>query len=255
MSQPSREIHYTQRHGWADVLQWQRDNKVSCPIEYNGSAIVCTSGTFTLYNPARAAVVNAAAVSIDAGNNAVYTVLAASLPSTVLLGEGWLEVWSLVLPDGTRTFDRVAAVAKTLLYPVVTDADLTEEQPSILTHAGSAVTSFQAQRTSAWKEILSALAAGGWLSYTLKDASAFREWHLFLTLAKIYRGFMSSAARGSWKDLAEHYDGRASTARSQMSFQLSEEKDRFVVDSHRREGNFTLLNRNGSPGRSYPAGY
>lgn len=257
MSIPSNEIPYSYPMDWTTVLQWQRNNKLACPVEYAGDVVACTQSgsTFTLYDPGQTAIVSAAAVTVGVDGIATYTVLAASLPSTVTLGEGWREKWTLVLPDGTRTIDRPAAVCRVPLYPVITDQDLIDEQTSILTHAGSAVTTFQPKITAAWKDILCDVAAGGWLSYTMKPASAFRKAHLYRTLGKVYRSFMSSNPRGNFKDLADHYDNLAAVAWSQLSVQLSTEKQEFVTNARARSGGFTVVHRNGAPSTFHPRGF
>lgn len=257
MSQPSNEVPYSFPASWIDVLQWQRDNKLACPVEYEGATVPCTAAgsTFTLYNPGHTAVVNAQPVTVGLNGIASYVVLAASLPSTVTLGEGWREVWKLVLPDGVRTIDRIAAVCRVPLVPVVTDQDVLDEQPTMLVHAGAATTTFQPQITAAWKEILSAIAAGGWLSYTMKPAVAFREWHLFLTLEKRARSFTASGTKGNWKDLADHYAAKAAAARASLSVQLSEEKQEHVTNIRARSGGMTVLGRNGAPSTVHRRGY
>lgn len=260
MSQPSREILYSYPKSYTDVLEWQRDNKVKRPIMFEGAVVPCTASgsTFTLYNPARVAVVSAAAVTVpgtgDDANVATYTVLAASLPSTVTLGEGWMMVWSLVTPDGTRRIAEPCSVARQLLYPVVDDQALTDEQANVLTHGG--VTTHQPKIRAAWAEIIAAITAGGWLSYTMMPAVAFREWHLFLTLEKVYRSYTSGQPnKGNWKELADYYGDRAQKARAQLSVQLTDEKQAFITDFRARSAVGGVLRFNGAPSTFLPAGY
>lgn len=243
MSQSAAETLYTWRCLWTDVLQWQRPNVVSAPLYRDGTIVAPSSGTFTLRDPNGTNVVDAAAVTIT-GSIATYTVLAAVLPSTASLGEGWMEIWDLVVSGVHYTTDRPAALCRVPLVPVITDADLLLEHPDLVAWRPAAETSFQKAIDASWAELMGRLSAEGRLSYIMKPAAAFRQWHLYTTLGRIFVGWSKSQARGNWMELSKFYQDKANTEWGRITVQLDRDQNGIIDDTSRRDGGFGVLNIN-----------
>lgn len=247
MSQSAAETLYTWRCLWTDVLQWQRPNVVSAPLYRDGALVAPTSGTFTLRNPTGTNVVDAAAVTVSS-SIATYTVLAASLPSTVTLGEGWMETWALLVSGVTYTTDRPAAVCRVPLTNPITDADLYLEHPDLAAWRPQAETSYQKPIDASWAELMGRLSAEGRLSYIMKPSAAFRQWMLYTTLARVFINWSKSQARGNWLELAKLYQTKADAEWGRITVQLDRDQDGVIDDLSRRTGGFGVLNINAPVG-------
>lgn len=243
------ENNYTFRSSYPDFLQRGRDNRVSLPVYLNGALVAPNSATFTLLGPAGATVVATAAATIS-GSIATYTILAASLPSTLDYGEGYVERWVLTLPDSTiRTVDREACVAKVNLYPVITDADLQEFYPDIATLRGSQLTSFQTFIDGAWKLIVSRMMGQGVIPYLVKSPEAFRASHINLTFAHIFQwAAKNQVNRGNYNELAEKHKAAYEAEWAQINFKLDRDQDGLIDDPYRRENpRGAVIHRSAAP--------
>lgn len=259
MSQSAAENLHTWRCLWTDVLQWQRDNTVSAPIMRNGTFAVPTAATFALRSPT-AAVITATAATLADGTLTdgtvvedcvpTYVIPSASLPSTAPLGEGWMMTWTATIGGRVYTTDRPAAVCRVPLVPVITDADLLLEHPDLTAWRPAAETSFQKAIDASWAELMGRLSAEGRLTYIMKPAAAFRQWHLYTTLGRIFVGWSKSQTRGNWMELSKFYQDKANTEWGRITVQLDRDQNGIIDDISRREGGFMVLNINAPVGGS-----
>lgn len=229
------ETSYTIRAPYPVMLQRGRAATTKIEVYRDGalSAPTASGSTYTLLSPSGSTVVSGA-VTVSS-SVATYSLSAGDLPSTLQLGEGYQEVWVLVLADGTtRTFDREAAVILRPLYPVVTDLDLTAMYPDLATWRGSDVTSMQGFIDEAWRQILSRLIAQGVLPYLVKSAHAFRTAHQHLALA-IWAGYAAKGRAGAnFLELATMHRAAYEEAWKAINFAVDTDHDGRVDDPHKR---------------------
>lgn len=201
----SAETLYSARAPFPDYLVRGRTQTVSLPLYRSGALVAPTqaNSSFALYNPAGTAVIAATAVTVT-GSIATYAISAASLPSTLALGHGYREEWSLVLTGETdpRVFKRDAALVLHAAYPVITDLDLQGVYADILDQLGPSVTTCQAYQDEAWRRILGRLEMQGVFPDHIVTSWSLRELHMELTLHLVC---LDCAKRvgGPWLDLAD----------------------------------------------------
>lgn len=198
-----------------------RDTILQCPVYLSGALVAPNSGTVMVYDEADAEIVSAAAVTIT-GSIARYTVTGATT-TALELSDGWRVEWTLVLTTGTITPRNEAALVRTALYPVVTDADIVRRVKSLDpggTAPITAQTTYQDYLDEAWTTIVLRLIGMGRRPWLVLSPSALRGVHLELTLAFIFEDLASrlqsayevraqqhrAAFEAAWKTLTFRYD-------------------------------------------------
>ena len=200
---PSTEAIYAARIAYPQYLERGRQQVVALPVYTDGGLAAPSSGTYTLQGLSEEVVATGAIAVV--GSIAQFTLEATDLPDTTLLGQGYVELWALVMPDGTtRTFRRDAVVVRRALYPVLTDADLDAVYSDLARMRASALSSWQTFRDEAWKRILGRLESQGNLPNLIMTPWSLREVHLDLTLYLIALDQRRGNAE-KWAHLAEHH--------------------------------------------------
>lgn len=253
------EVVYTARAPYPDVLERGRQQVVSLPTYRDGAlaAPTASGSTFTLWGPASntTPIVSAAAVTVTS-SIATYTIPAATLPATLALGEGYLEEWALVMPDGTtRTYRRAAAIARRALYPVYTDADALGEYPGIQRDIASSATSLQQYIDEAWCQILGRLSERRVYPYLVMTADSFRDVHRHMALHLAFKSFFRGAAGSGekWAELMRYHGDGAEKAWTTLTAQMDHDHDGFA-DSQARERASTIVHVNAAgPQRAFYA--
>lgn len=225
------------------------DTPVAFPIYRDGALVAPTSGTYTLKGPSGTAVVTHA-VTI-ASSIATYTIPAASLPASLALGEGYIEVWSLSFSGETaaRVFTRTAALALCPIYPVVSDADLIAEYGPLADQYTGTFTTYQGSIDQAWKQILSRLIDEGRLPYMIRTPDALRQAHLHLSLSKVFQGFGLNADGNHYRELCKEENRKYDEAFRRMSVQLDQAQTGLVDNPMARQSGTGLIAINGGQPR------
>ena len=188
------ELRYSFAVPHRRVLQWQRTQQIRIEAYRDTGLAAPSSGTYTLYQPNGTVVVDAAAAVIVDGV-ATYTITAGTLPSSLPLGEGYWEEWSLVMPDGSTRSPRVlVALCRHALQPPAAEADVIGEYPTLDRDRPRDVASWQGFVDRAWDDILRRLTREGAWSYLAVDASAFYDVHLHCTLLRVFRFLMQKVS-------------------------------------------------------------
>lgn len=233
----SAQISYTFYTPYPDILQAGRAAKVEMRVYRDGALVAPTQSgsTFSLYKPDGTVIVENAAVTVT-GSVAQYTIAAVDLPTTLPYGEGYQEVWNLVLADRTEVVDREAALCVRALHPPASDQDLLDEYPNLNRMRGADVASFQGFLDSAWKEILETLFLEGFLPYRLKSSWALRVPQRELALAKIFTFFASAQGKGNYLELAKTHRDAYKAAWTAKTFTVDNDDDGRVDDPTARQG-------------------
>lgn len=207
-----------------DLIVQAQEHRLECPLYRDGALVAPVSGTVTVYDANGRAVVDAQAVTIT-DSVATYTVPAA-LTSGRARGMGWRVLWSLTLADGSVVTPRNdAALVRTLLYPVVTDADLIARAPALnpaVNHRISKNENYQPFLDEAWLEIQQRLIATGNRPNLVTTPHALRSVHLYLTLSLIFDD-LAARMDGHYGERAAHY--RALYREAWASLNLSKDVD------------------------------
>jgi hypothetical protein len=167
----------------------------------SGALAAPTSGTLTLRGSSGSDLLTSQAVTIT-GSIATYPIPVATLPTTLPLGSGYIELWTLACADGvTRTFRRDASLVLYAAYPVVTDADLLAVYSDLDRHLDSGTTTFQEYIDEAWRRILGRLESQGVFPDHVVTSWSLREVHVELALHLVCLDF-GRAQGGRWMDLS-----------------------------------------------------
>jgi hypothetical protein len=247
---PTGVTTYAARVAYPSLLVSGKDTRVQLPIYYDGDLVAPTSGTYTLLAIGGTSVVTAA-VSI-VSSVATYTIPAATLASSLPLGEGYMEVWLLSFSGETaaREYRRTAALAKCPIFPVITDLDLIGEYDALADQRTGRMASFQGPIDQAWKQVVMRLIEEGRLPYMVRTPDALREAHLHLSLAKLFQSFGLNADGNHWRELAKIEQERYEKAWGSASVQLDQSQNGLVDNPLARASASGVISLNGGQPRT-----
>lgn len=169
--------------------------------------IAITSGTITLYDTARVALVSAAVTPSTSGR-ATYSLSSAVVPATLPLGGGYRVEWTLVVAGVPYTLERDARLCRRAPSPTVTAEDLYARHPDLRDQVPphQIAVGWQPQIDSAWREIVQRLDARGRRHELVWSVGSVHDVHLARTLEMIYRAHLTRMADGSrYERLADGY--------------------------------------------------
>ena len=246
---PTGQTDYSARIAYPSLLVQAKDTAVALPVYRDGALVAPDSGTYRLLGPSGTAIVTHAVSVVS--SVATYTIPAASLPVSLTLGEGYMEVWSLVFSGVTREFRRTAALALCPLFPVVTDLDLIAEYQPLSNLLTTELPSYQISIDQAWKEIISRLIGEGRLPYMVRTPDALRSAHMHLALSKVFQGFGLNAEGNHYRELAKEEATKYAESFNRMSVQLDQAQTGLVDNPMARASATGPIAINGSQ----PAGF
>ena len=144
---------YSPRIRIHDVLERNRGVTLDLPIYRDNALVGPTSAFFNLKDPNGNDVISRRAVSIVA-NVATYTIAGDELPATLRLSEGYLQIWELTISGVVYTFRKPCAIARSGLYPVISDLDLEAEYSDLASIRPSSLgSSYQTYIDEAWVQL------------------------------------------------------------------------------------------------------
>jgi len=193
------------------------DNGLEQSWSRGGARVVPSSVTVTVKDSTGALIVDGAAATVTEGI-AKYTLLAADT-ADLSLANGWVVVWSAVLPDSAvaREFIAEAALVRYAIAPPASADDLYARQARLSPSHRSPMTrdlDLQAKLDDAWRELERRLYAGGRRPELVMSPAQFRAPHQLLTLALIFEDLRMSdweqynvAAEGYRGEFENAWDG------------------------------------------------
>mgnify|MGYP003637835104 CR=1 FL=1 len=207
---------YAPRIRIPDVLERGHPFDTSLPVYRDNALVPPLSGTFRLVDKEGTEIIAETAVTVSA-NIATYAIGAGSLPATLAFSDSWTQYWNLTF-DGVEFYDfkKPCALARSALYPVISDLDLEAEYSSISKVRPPGDPTFQAKIDEAWVEIINKIRAMGNLEYLIMSPETLRSSHKHFTLWLIY------------KDAANTGMGQDSTYRETSREHLSLYKEEFA---------------------------
>lgn len=191
-----------------ELLERGKAQNTELKIFRDGSQIVPTSATYTLSKPDSGYIVEGGAATVALDGTCTYAHSAGQMLDTLILGEGYIQEWAVVISGETYTFRRMAAIVLRRLYPVISDVDLTELYSDLEALRPSSMSSYQSYIDSAWYTILRKIRSiGAGYEYLVTSPESFAEAHRHLALYNIFRDFHSSLGQsnGRYLDLAQEH--------------------------------------------------
>lgn len=203
-----------------------RDGALVAPTEADCAYLLVDSAGTTIADPAVEVVDDIAQVTIEA----------ADLPSTLTLGVGYAERWTLALPDDSvRTVQRQVVLGKFELHPPMDQSELTDEYPDLLVDFAGFGSHFQRQLDSAWREVCREITRQGDFPDIYCEPSDLYDWYKQLALERIFRALSKTQSSNQrWFDLWQHHLVQVDRAKSAVRFLPDRDRDG-LADSQARE--------------------
>ena len=202
-------IPYSARIRFVELIEREKTQLTQIKIYRDNAQIVPTGATYSLKKPDSSYIAKEQAAAVDGNGTVSYTLNSSVLPSTIELGEGYIEEFNCTISGTVYTFRRMAAVVLRKLYPVISDADLTQVYSDLESLRPSSITSYQLFIDDAFYQILRKIRQKGMgFEYLVISPESLYEAHRHLSLYLIFRDFHSSIGQseGRFLDLAqEHY--------------------------------------------------
>ena len=243
------ETYYTGRLPLPDFLVRGADTNLSLSVYRDGALSTMTAATVTVYDSAGTVVVTASATV--AANVASYTVLAAATAAK-MLSDGWRVEWDATLSAGVEHFRNDAHLVRTLLRPVITDADIYRRVSALDASDNNALaskTNYQNFLDEAWVEFSQRLIDRGNRPNLIGSPSSTRGAHLYLTLALIFED-MSARDPASFSDRAASYRRQYESQLQRLTFKYPADENGNTPASSRRGAGSTVFLCS-SPGRRW----
>ena len=217
-----------------EVLERNKAVTTTLPVYRDGALVAPSSGTFTLIQPSGADVIAATAIAV-VGDVAQFSILAAQVPTTLALSEGYIEHWDLVIGGITYNFQRPAVIARRALYPVISDIDLIAQYSDLASVRPSSMTSYQSYIDEAWYQIISKLRAKGNLEYLILDPQSLRLIHIDWTMYLVFKDFDSTGlGEGRYMELAREHKGAFHSGFSSLNFRYDLSNTGTATDANKR---------------------
>lgn len=230
MAQAPGETLYTFRRDSKPVYQRARQNITQMAAYRDGALVAPSAGTYALWRPeddlddgtpiAGTVVVSASVATV--------TLDALDLPTTEPLGPGWMEIWTLDMPDGvTYTVRRPVVVGRFQLFPPMTEADLTlGEYPDLTVNLGrNGSTVLQGLMDGAWQMLIRYLEAQGRWGDIIVDSSDVFDWFRHETLRRCFSAMMMRQPNARWEELFAMHRDEAKVAKAGLRITVDRDRD------------------------------
>lgn len=220
---------YTARFLLPDLIVRGVDSALDLRVELDGAAVTPTALTLSVFRPDGSALVSA--ISVTPGSTSTSTIAAATTTAESL-GDDWRVEWSATISGSVHVFKNEAAVVRTKLWPVITDADLFARASGLDPSSSTSLTSvstYQSYRDEAWIELQHRVISEGQRPYLVMSPTALREAHLYLSLALVFEDLATR--------LNDAYEMRASSFRRHYEAAWSRLTFRYDADEDGNAGN------------------
>lgn len=246
----SSAIPYSAQIRHVELLERNKAQTTSISVYRENALVVPTEAKYTLIKPNGDKVVNEVTASISDAGVVSYPHIATQLPTTLGLGEGYIQEWWIKIDGVPHTFRRMCALVLRRLYPTVSDIDLTAIYTDLEEVRPSAITSYQKYIDDAWYQILRRVrnrAMG--FEYLVMSAESFYEAHRHLSLYLIFRDFHSSLGQssGRYLDLAQEHQRMFMQEFEAINFVYDQDHINKPEDVNKRKAGQPVIYLNGSP--------
>lgn len=241
-------LTYTAAFASPDLIERAKDQRLSCPVYYNGALVEPVSGTVAVYDQNNATIATSA-VSVAAGV-AVYDLTSAAIPATLSPSQRWRVEWVLTFGDGqVHTFRRDAHLCLRRLYPVTTVADLTGRHHDLndLVAAGKSI---QVYLDGAWDALIRKVLSDGRYPQQYMTPWSMADAHAALALHRLFLDVMLNAVGdGKYGTLAEFYKVEYNEALTSLRATIDiNEDNQAPADDEEGQTGVPMITLGGSPG-------
>lgn len=227
---------YSPRIRSHDVLERERGVTLDLPVYRDNTLAGPTAAYFTLKDPSGVDVIARHAISI-VGNIATVSLIASDLPGTLDLSEGYLQIWELTISGHLYTFKKTTAIARSSLYPVISDLDLEAEYSDLSSIRPSSLgNSYQTYIDEAWIQLIQRIRDLGNIEYLIMNSQSLRACHKNLTFYLIFKDMDSSGlGEGRYLDLAREHRKQMEFDFKRLKFQYDSNQDGVIDDANSRK--------------------
>jgi hypothetical protein len=239
---------YSPRIRIHDVLERARGCTVDLPIYRDNQLVSPTAAYFRLEDPNGVDVIARTSVAIVA-NIATYTIAPSELPSTLLLGDGYVQWWELTINGVVHTFKKPTAIALSALYPVISDLDLEAEYSDLASIRPSSLgSSYQTYIDEAWVQLIQRVRDQGNIEYLIMSPQSLRSCHKNLTFYLIFKDMDSSGlGEGRYLDLAREHRKQFEGDFKHLKFTYDMNQDGRADDKNNRRANLGVIYTSAPP--------
>jgi len=239
---------YSPRIRIHEVLERTRSATVDLPIYRDNALVSPTSAYFRLTDPNGEEVIARTAVSIVA-NVATYSLSPSEVPASLALGDGYMQEWELTISGSVYTFKKPTAIARSALYPVISDLDLEAEYSDLASIRPSSLgSSYQTYIDEAWVQLIQRIRDLGNIEYLIMSPQSLRACHKNLTFYLIFKDMDSSGlGEGRYLDLAREHRKQFEFDFKRLNFQYDLNQDGKVDDKNRRRANLGVIYTSAPP--------
>ena len=200
---------YSARIRHVVLIEREKNNVQTLKVYRDDNQVVPTAASYTLKTPDDTVLVDDASASIGVDGTITYTVNSSLLGATSELGEGYVEEFKVTISSNDIVFRRMASLVLRKLYPVISDADLTQTYSDLEALRPSSIQSYQKYIDDSFYQILRKIRQKGMgYEYLVMSPESFYDSHRHLALYLIFRDFHSSISQGEGRYLElaqEHY--------------------------------------------------
>lgn len=239
---------YSPRIRIHEVLERTRAVTVDLPIYRDNALVSPSSAYFRLADPHGQDVIARTAVSIIA-NIATYNISPSEVPVTLPLGDGYMQEWELTISGTVYNFRKPCAIARSALYPVISDLDLEAEYSDLASIRPSSLgSSYQTYIDEAWVQLIQRIRDLGNIEYLIMSPQSLRACHKNLTFYLIFKDMDSSGlGEGRYLDLAREHRKQFEFDFKRLNFQYDLNQDGRVDDKNRRRANLGVIYTSAPP--------
>ncbi len=245
---------YAPRIRIPEILERGRGQTTELMIYRDGAQVVPTSATYSLIRPDNIYVIEDVVAAISGGGTLSYAHSAGQLGTSLNLGEGYIQEWSVTISGEVFEFRRMVSLVLKRLYPVITDLDLTSTYSDLEAIRPSSLSSYQKYIDEAWFTIINRLRTeSSGYEYLVLSPVSLRAPHLELTLFYIFRDFHSSMGQtsGRYLDLADMHRKSYKAAWDAVNWIYDETHDGRAGDADVRKSRRPTIFLNGTPATRY----
>jgi len=231
---PDQRARIAPRFATPDNIEWKVKQKLELPVYLEGSLVAPTAGTLNIYSASSGIdtpLLGPFACSV-VGDKAWHE-LPAAATTDLSLADDWMESWTLTIEGDPIEFRREAALVRTRLRPVISDADLERMHTELRAWKAQDNLSYQPYIDAAWDEIQVRLMEMGNRPYLILSSYALRTAHLDLTLQMVFLDYASSAAGsgGKYGETSDKYGKKFESDFKRIQFKYDSDEQGVTGDS------------------------
>jgi len=203
-------------------------------IVENSLITTVTSATLTLKQGTTVLLDEVPASTLGGSTSATYNLLAADVPNTLSFSDTMLEIWTLSgTVFGTPAIviaRRSGHLVRTLLYPLISDADLISRHRRIEDIRPPSIPNFAGYRDLAWEILNRDLLKKGRRPELVLDSYALVDLHVFKSLQLIFRDAITFVGDGRYDELSDTYLNSYLAEWDKVQFRYDRNEDDAIED-------------------------